>query len=129
MRRVIGLGGIFFRSSDPKKLYAWYDRHLGLKEHNVGAGVMFPWRRSEDPSSESFTSLAIFPPDTKYFGPTTAQFMLNYQVEDLDALLAALRDEGVTIDPKREDCEYGRFAWITDPEGNRIELWQPPKEK
>ena len=93
-----------------------------------GAGAMFPWRRPEDPSSETFTSWAIFPRDTKYFGPSTASFMLNYQVEDLDALLEALRADGVTIDPKREDYDYGRFAWIIDPEGNRIELWEPPKK-
>jgi catechol 2,3-dioxygenase-like lactoylglutathione lyase family enzyme len=129
MPRVIGLGGVFFKSTDPKNLYAWYERHLGIKQHKEGAGVMFPWRRPEDPSSEAFTSWAIFPRDTKYFGPTTASFMFNYQVEDLDALLEVLRAEGVTIDPKREDCDYGRFAWIIDPDGNRIELWEPPKKK
>jgi len=129
MRRVIGLGGVFFKSTDPKNLYAWYERHLGIKEHMEGAGAMFPWRRPEDPSIETSTAWAIFPRDTKYFNPSTASFMLNYQVEDLDALLEALRAEGVTIDPKREDADYGRFAWIIDPEGNRIELWEPTKKK
>ena len=128
MRRVIGLGGVFFKSTDPKNLYAWYERHLGIKEDKKGEGVTFPWRRPEDPSSQTLTAWAIFPRDTKYFGPSTASFMLNYQVEDLDALLEALRAEGVTIDPKREDYDYGRFAWIIDPEGNRIELWEPPKK-
>ncbi len=129
MRRVIGLGGIFFKASDPKNLYAWYERHLGIKETNPGQGVTFPWRRPEDPSSETVTTWAIFPSDTKYFGPSQASCMLNYQVEDMDALLEALRAEGVTIDPKREDYDFGRFAWIVDPEGNRIELWEPPKKK
>jgi len=128
-RRVIGLGGVFFKSKDPKNLYAWYERHLGIKEEGGGQGAMFPWRRADDPSSETCTVWAVFPEATKYFDPTTAPFMLNYQVENLDALLEALRAEGVTIDPKREDADYGRFAWITDPEGRRIELWEPPKKK
>jgi len=128
MRRVIGIGGIFFKSQDPKKMYAWYERHLGIK-YQEGVGATFPWRRAEDASSETVTAWSIFPQNTKYFEPSTAPFMLNYQVEDMDGLLEALRAEGVTIDPKREDCEYGRFAWIIDPDGNRIELWEPPKKK
>jgi catechol 2,3-dioxygenase-like lactoylglutathione lyase family enzyme len=124
MNRVIGLGGIFFKSAEPKKLYDWYERHLGIKQ-----GATFPWRRVDDPSSETCTAWSIFPHDTKYFGSGPAPFMINYQVEDMDALLEALRAEGVTIDPKREDGEYGRFAWIVDPDGNRIELWEPAKEK
>lgn len=129
MRRVIGLGGVFFKSKDPKSLSAWYDRHLGIREQKEGQGVMFSWRRPENPSDETCTVWALFPHDTKYFDPSKASFMLNYQVEDLDGLLEALRSEGVTIDPKREDYDYGRFAWIIDPEGNRIELWEPPKKK
>jgi catechol 2,3-dioxygenase-like lactoylglutathione lyase family enzyme len=123
-KRVIGLGGVFFKAEDPKKLYGWYKQHLGIEP-----GASFPWRRVDDPASETCTAWSIFPRDTGYFGPGPAPFMINYQVADLDAVLEALRAEGVTIDPKREDCEYGRFAWIVDPEGNRIELWQPPKEK
>jgi len=123
MRRVTGLGGVFFKTSDPQKMYEWYDRHLGIKkgEH----GVSFLWRDAEDTRKIGMTAWALFPRDTKYFDPSRANFMLNYRVEDLDALLEALRKEGVEIDPKREDYDYGRFAWIMDPEGNRIELWQP----
>lgn len=127
-KRVIGIGGVFFKAEDPEKLYSWYERHLGIKgKPNVGA--IFPWRRVDDPADEAMTIWSIFPRDTKYFNPSQAPFMINYQVEDLDALLEALRAEGVTIDPKREDADYGRFAWIIDPEGNRIELWEPPKNK
>jgi len=128
MKRVIGLGGIFFKAKDPQSMYQWYGKHLGI----IGKpeeGGMFHWRRADDPSQESCTVWSIFPQNTKYFDPSPAPFMINYQVEDLDALLEVLRAEGVTIDPKREDCEYGRFAWIIDPEGNRIELWEPPKSK
>lgn len=91
--------------------------------------AMFYWRRADDPMQETFTAWSIFPHHSKYFDPSTAPFMINYQVEDLDAVLEALRTERVTIDPKREDYDYGRFAWIMDPEGNRIELWEPPKPK
>jgi catechol 2,3-dioxygenase-like lactoylglutathione lyase family enzyme len=80
-------------------------------------------------STPGMTVWALFPKDSKYFGSTAANFMLNYRVDDLDALLEALAQEGVEIDPKRDDSDYGRFAWITDPGGNRIELWEPPKEK
>jgi predicted enzyme related to lactoylglutathione lyase len=90
---------------------------------------MFHWRRADDPKQETVTVWSVFPQDTKYFAPSGAPFMINYQVEDLDAVLKALHAEGVTIDPKREDHEYGKFAWIIDPEGNRIELWEPAKEK
>ncbi len=127
-KRVIGLGGIFFKAKDPQKMYDWYGRHLGI-EGKPGVGGMFHWRRHDDPEDATVTAWSIFPETTKYFNPSTAPFMINYQVEDLDAVLEALQAEGVTIDPKREDHEYGRFAWIADPEGNRIELWEPPKPK
>jgi catechol 2,3-dioxygenase-like lactoylglutathione lyase family enzyme len=127
-KRVIGLGGIFFKAKDPQKMYDWYARHLGI-EGKPGEGGMFQWRRHDDPEDETVTAWSIFPETTKYFNPSTAPFMINYQVENLDEVLEALRAEGVTIDPKREDHEYGRFAWIADPEGNRIELWEPPKKK
>jgi catechol 2,3-dioxygenase-like lactoylglutathione lyase family enzyme len=127
-KRVIGLGGIFFKAKDPQKMYQWYEKHLGIKG-KPKVGAMFHWRRADDPAQESLTLWSIFSDQTKYFEPSAAPFMINYQVEDLDAVLEALRAEGVTIDPKREDHEYGRFAWIMDPEGNRIELWETPKEK
>jgi predicted enzyme related to lactoylglutathione lyase len=127
MRRVTGFGGIFFQARDPKKLYRWYERHLGLKRDASGTSVCFFWREARG-RGKGMTVWSLFPRNTRYFRPGRASFMLNYRVKDLDGLLKALRREDVWIDPKREDYEYGCFAWIQDPEGNRIELWQPPAE-
>ena len=126
MKRVTGIGGIFFKSKYPKALTDWYASHLGIPLGEHGE-VMFQWRGADDSTEEGMTVWAPFPEDTDYFEPSKAAFMINYRVDDLDALLEALKAEGVEIDPKREDLEYGRFAWIIDPEGNRIELWEPPK--
>lgn len=126
MGRVTGLGGVFFKAHDPERMYEWYARHLGLTRE--AGGVMFRWREP-DRDAEGLTVWALFKQDTKYFGPGPAPFMLNYRVDDLDALLARLRAEGVAVDERREDSEYGRFAWVIDPEGNRVELWEPPKGK
>ena len=120
MRRVVGLGGVFFKARDSKALYSWYEKHLGLTRD-----MMFHNKGDE----AGMTVWSIFPADTKYFGPGPQTLMLNYRVEDLDALLKVLAEEGVTIDPKRDDHDYGKFAWIVDPEGNRIELWQPKEAK
>jgi len=128
MKRVSGLGGIFFKADHPEKLYAWYEKHLSLQRQAQEA-VVFNWRQADDPEKSGMTVWSIFPKDTKYFDPSRSSFMMNFIVEDLDGLLAALREEGVEVDPKREDYDYGRFAWIMDPEGNRIELWEPPKKK
>ena len=127
MKRVVGIGGIFFKSQDPKALGAWYEKHLGItpKPHK---GVTFPWRHEDDPERVGQTVWAPFAKDTSYFAPSGASFMINYIVDDLDAVLEALRAEGVTVDEKREDAPYGRFGWAMDPEGNRIELWEPPKK-
>jgi predicted enzyme related to lactoylglutathione lyase len=127
MQRVTGLGGIFFKARDPQKLYRWYERHLGLKRDASGTSVCFFWREARG-RGKGMTVWSLFPRNTRYFRPSRAGFMLNYRVKDLDGVLKALRREKVWIDPKRQD-EYGRFAWILDPEGNRIELWQPPAEK
>ena len=124
-KRVTGLGGIFFKAEDPKAMYEWYERHLGIQRQH--GAVTFPWRDQEDPSRESVTVWSIFPSKTPYFNPSSAPFMINYQVEDLDSLLETLQAEGVTIDPKREDHEYVHFSLIKDPESNRIELWEPAK--
>jgi len=128
VKRVTGIGGIFFQAEDPEKLYAWYEKHLGMKREPHGHGVTLHWRDDVNPEDAS-TTWAVFEKRSKSFEPSQAPFMLNYRVDDLDALLAALRAEGVEIDPKREDYDYGRFAWISDPEGNRIELWEPPKRE
>jgi predicted enzyme related to lactoylglutathione lyase len=125
MRRVTGLGGIFFKAKDPAAQTRWYGEHLGLPVGEDGS-ASFLWT---DPATqeEGRTVWSPFPLDTEYFKETSAPFMVNYCVDDLDGLLEALRSEGVRIDPHREDYDYGRFAWIWDPEGNRIELWEPPK--
>lgn len=127
MARVTGIGGIFLRSRDPKSLSAWYAKHLGIPLNDYG-GATFHWT-DELPAATGVTAWSIFPEDTTYFGGGNdrgpQQAMVNYRVDDLDALLTQLKTEGVTIDPNREDSDYGRFAWIIDPEGNRIELWQP----
>jgi predicted enzyme related to lactoylglutathione lyase len=128
MKHVTGIGGIFFKSENPEKLYQWYEKHLGIKRASDGSGVMFEWRDGQDPEKSGMTVWSIFPHDTKYFGSSNSAFMINYLVDDLDGLLKMLQEEGVEIDPQREDYEYGRFAWITDPAGNRIELWEPPKK-
>jgi predicted enzyme related to lactoylglutathione lyase len=129
MKRVTGIGGIFFKSDDPDKLISWYNEHLGLAPQGDGStSVIFPWKRADD-GGPAMTVWSLFPRDTKYFNPGAASFMINYRVDDLDAVLDKLREEGVEIDPNREDLEYGRFAWIIDPEGNKIELWQPPVEQ
>jgi len=127
MKRVTGIGGVFFKAENPGRLYEWYEKHLGIQREPHGQGAAFPWRESD--GSEGVTAWSLFPKNTEYFAPSHASFMINYRVDDLDALLAALKAEGVEIDPKREDYDYGRFAWIMDPEGNRIELWEPPKGK
>jgi len=127
MKRVTGIGGVSFKSDDPEKLYQWYEKHLGIQREPHGQGASFHWREADDSAKEGLTAWSIFPRKSKYFDPSRAGHMINYLVDDLDALLAALKEEGVEIDPHREDYDYGRFAWIMDPDGNRIELWEPPK--
>ena len=124
MARVTGIGGVFLRVRGPKKeLEQWYATHLGIELSEYG--VTFMWS-DEVPAGTGMTTWSIFPSDTKYFGESGEQaVMINYRVDDLDALLEKLSAAGVWIDPKRDDASYGKFAWIKDPEGNRIELWQP----
>lgn len=125
MQRVTGIGGIFFKARDPEALYAWYEKHLGLRRNAQAQAVVFEARDERGRVAQTIWSL--FSSSTKYFEPSTAAFMLNYRVNDLDAVVAALREEGIEV-LGREDYDYGRFAWIMDPEGNRIELWEPPKK-
>jgi len=124
MQRVTGIGGIFFKAHDPEALRAWYQRHLGIALNDQGF-VVFAWTDAQTPDHPGTTVFSIFPSDSSYFAPSAAPFMINFRVANLDALLEQLRSEGVEVDEHREDSENGRFAWITDPEGNRIELWEP----
>jgi predicted enzyme related to lactoylglutathione lyase len=122
--RILGIGGIFFKSANRDQLSAWYREKLGIEHDQHGA--MFKWRSVEDPE-ERLTVWSIFPSTSDYFGPSQAPFMINYIVDDMDAFLEKMRKAGAQIDPKREDHDYGRFAWIFDPDGNKIELWEPAK--
>jgi catechol 2,3-dioxygenase-like lactoylglutathione lyase family enzyme len=121
MSKVTGIGGIFFKAKDPDKLREWYRQHLGIEAESWG--FHFQW--SDDPQKDGGTTVwSVFPDTSKYFEPP---FMINYRVADLAELLTALRAAGVEVDPKSgEDSEFGKFGWITDPEGNRVELWEPP---
>lgn len=126
MTRVTGIGGVFFKARDPAAMRAWYKRHLGLDVQEWG-GTVFNWHDPQAPDPSGSTVWCLFPADTKYFAPSNAPFMINYRVKDLDAVLAALRAEGCNVDDRVEAMEHGRFGWVMDPEGNRIELWQPPE--
>lgn len=122
MERVKGIGGVFFKARDPKKMAAWYREHLGIQ--SKGGYADFAWREKDDPERMGRTVWALFPTNTSYLGSATATMMINYRVANLERLLAQLRRDGV-VEEKVENTDYGRFAWITDPEGNRIELWEP----
>lgn len=124
MKRVTGIGGIFFKSSDPAALGAWYRDHLGLDLTEWG-GAVFRWGGAGSPARATMWS--PFAQDTTYMAPGTASFMINFRVAELDALLAALRAEGCNVIDKTEISEQGRFGWVVDPEGNKVELWQPPE--
>ena len=123
MARVTGVGGVFLRSADPKALTQWYVDHLGVTLTDFG-GVNFLWS-DEVPAGTGMTVWSAFPRDTNYFGEGAQAVMINYRVDDLDGLLADLAAKGVWIDPKRDEYDFGRFAWIRDADGNRVELWQP----
>lgn len=126
MKRVTGIGGVFFKAKDPKALGEWYKTHLGMNVEAWG-GVAFKWA-DDHSSSTGSTMWNPFKDDTDYFAPSKSSFMINYRVEDLDALIDKLREEGCEVDEKVEDTEFGKFGWVMDPEGNRLELWQPPKD-
>jgi predicted enzyme related to lactoylglutathione lyase len=125
MKRVTGIGGIFFKSEDPKKLKAWYGQHLDLKITDWGS--TFYWIDPNDPAAKvpARTEWSPFKNDTTYFSPSEKPFMFNYRVENLVELLKVLGDEGVTVVGAMEEYPYGKFGWIMDPEGNKIELWEP----
>lgn len=124
MKRVTGIGGIFFKAKNPEELCKWYQKHLGLNLEEWG-GAVFRW--SDDPSAESgITIWSAFKEHTDYFEPSSSSFMVNFRVADLNGLLAALRDEGCRVLDRREESELGKFGYVIDPEGNNVELWEPP---
>ncbi|WP_343728602.1 VOC family protein [Duganella sp.] len=125
MKRVTGIGGIFFYAKDPKTLGAWYRRHLGIDVQPWG-GAAFDWRGDDGQPVGGSTAWCISAADSDAFAPGTKPFVVNYRVHDLAALLQALRDEGCNVLDKTDDSEYGKFGWVIDPEGNKVELWQPP---
>lgn len=123
MKKVTGIGGIFFKCKDPKKVREWYQKNLGLNTNQYGA--VFEWRQGADTTKKGFTQWSPFNEKTKYFEPSTRDFMINYRVEDLEALVGQLKENGVTIVDTIETVEYGKFVHIMDIEGNKIELWEP----
>ena len=126
MAKVIGVGGIFFKSKDGKKLGAWYRKNLGVDVQAWG-GAVFPWEEKPSSAHQRFTVWNPFAKDTKHFAPSREPYMINFIVDDLDALMKKLRKARVKIDAKGiEASEYGRFAWVMDPDGRKLELWEPP---
>jgi predicted enzyme related to lactoylglutathione lyase len=125
MKRVTGLGGVFFKAEDPQKIKEWYGKHLGLPIDEWGASFRWLEVHKPDAKTPAHTAWSPFAGDTKYFNPSNKQFMFNYRVENLIELLKVLKEEGVSIVGEVEEYPYGKFAWIMDPEGNKIELWEP----
>ena len=126
MKRVTGIGGIFFKSPNPDALRAWYRRHLGIDVQDWG-GAAFRWAGEDGKPVAGTTVWTVSDARGDHFAPSTASFMVNYRVADLAALLAALRAEGCNVLEKTDDSEFGKFGWVIDPEGNKVELWQPPE--
>ena len=130
MQRVIGIGGIFFKAKDPEKLGAWYKKHLGIDVQDWG-GASFTEGAQEQltPKRQAYIVWSPFNAETEYFAPSTKEFMINFRVHNLDEVLAALRSEGVQVEEKTDGSEFGKFGWVIDPEGNKLELWEPPEAK
>lgn len=125
MKRVTGIGGIFFKAKDPKALRDWYRRHLGIDVQEWG-GAAFRWADAEGRPVVGSTVWSISSAESDYYAPSTAPFMVNYRVADVRALLEVLKEEGCNVLDKFEESEFGKFGWVLDPEGNKVELWEPP---
>lgn len=125
-KRVTGLGGIFFKCKDPEAIKKWYGQHLGIKTDEYGA--TFEFRKAEEPQTKAYAVWSPFDSATKYFEPSNKEFMINYRVENLSGLIEQLKAEGVEIIGEIEVYDFGKFAHILDPEGNKIELWEPVDE-
>ena len=121
--RVTGIGGIFFKSGNPDKMKEWYNKNLGINTDKWGTN--FEWFQGDDPTKKGFTQWSPFTDETKYFEPSSKEFMINYRVVHLEALLEKLKQNGVTVLDNIEEYEYGKFVHILDNEGNKIELWEP----
>jgi len=126
MKRVTGIGGIFFQARDPVALRAWYQKHLGIDVQGWG-GTAFTWADDAGNPVKGTTVWSIGAAGKDLFAPSTSAFMINYRVDDLAGLLQALRKEGCNVLEKTDDSEFGKFGWVIDPEGNKVELWQPPE--
>ena len=122
MKKVTGIGGVFFKCKDPKAVNEWYKTHLGFDI--TPYGTSFEWRQAQDTTKKGTTVWNPFKEETKYFEPSTKDFMINYRVDNLVELVAQLKSEGVTIVDEIESFDYGKFIHIMDPEGNKIELWE-----
>ncbi|MFC0254620.1 VOC family protein [Massilia consociata] len=125
MKRVTGIGGIFFKARDPQGMRAWYKNHLGIDVQEWG-GAAFSWAGEDGKPAPGTTIWSISRMEAENYMPSTAPFMINYRVADLEALLAALRAEGCNVLGDGEASEFGKFGWVLDPEGNKVELWEPP---
>lgn len=128
MAKVTGIGGIFFKARDAGALRSWYERHLKF-ETDQHSGWSFLWRDLDNPNRLGRTVFSLFEENTTYFAPSQARFMVNYRVDNLDELLTELRQAGVRVEDRVEEYDYGRFGWVLDPEGNKIELWEPRGEQ
>ena len=126
MKKVTGIGGIFFKCQDKQKMADWYEKNLGLK--NSGYGTTFDWVDADDSSKKGSTTWSPFPETTKYFEPSSKEFMINYIVENIEELVTELKSTGVTVVDEIEDSDYGKFVHILDPEGNKIQLWEMKEE-
>jgi len=124
MKRVTGIGGIFFKAKDAPALQAWYKQHLGIDVQPWG-GAAFDWTDADGKPTGGTTAWTVVPQDSTQFAPSTTPFMINYRVDDLSGLVAVLKAEGCNVVGDVVDSEYGKFAWVVDPEGNKVELWQP----
>ncbi|MEQ8241850.1 VOC family protein [Fulvivirga sp.] len=122
-KKVTGIGGIFFKAEDPAKMKEWYSKNLGLLTNEYGS--LFEFRDSDNPDSKGYLQWSPFDVKTKYFEPSQKEFMINYRVENLEGLVADFKKNGVTVLDEIETYEYGKFVHIIDPEGNKIELWEP----
>lgn len=123
MKKVTGIGGIFFKCADPEKMKAWYSKNLGLNTNEYG--VVFEWYQGADNTKKGFTNWSPFKETTRHFEPSQREFMINYRVENLEALVAELKANGVTVLNEIETYDYGKFVHVLDAEGNKLELWEP----